>query len=110
MNKNIIIFLLLILIPISSNANQLLDFITIGDREPIEHPINPMTTSKNSYPDPFPEDQILFTITKENYEEFSENLLTRGQVEMFTKYPETFKMNIYKSRRSCSTFGSLFSY
>ena len=45
---------------------------------------------------------IIFTITNENYLEFSENLLTSGQLEMFKKYPETFKMNIYKSRRSCA--------
>ena len=102
MNKNIIVSLLLILIPISSKANSLLDSIIIGDRQPIEQPIKSYDPSKNSYPDPFSEDKIIFTITNENYLEFSENLLTSGQVEMFKKYPETFKMNIYKSRRSCA--------
>jgi len=102
MNKNIIVSLLLILIPISSKANSLLDSITIGERQPIEQPIKSYDPSKNSYPDPFSEDKIIFTITNENYLEFSENLLTSGQVEMFKKYPETFKMNIYKSRRSCA--------
>jgi len=102
MNKNIIVSLLLILTPISSKANSLLDSIIIGDRQPIEQPIKSYDPSKNSYPDPFSEDKIIFTITNENYLEFSENLLTVGQVEMFKKYPETFKMNIYKSRRSCA--------
>ena len=92
----------MILTPISSKANSLLDSIIIGDRQPIEQPIKSYDPSKNSYPDPFSEDKIIFTITNENYLEFSENLLTVGQVEMFKKYPETFKMNIYKSRRSCA--------
>ena len=102
MNKNIIVCILLTLIPIISKANSLLDSITIGDREPIEQPIKSYDSSKNSYPDPFSEDKIIFTITNENYLEFSENILTSGQIEMFIKYPKTFKMNIYKSRRSCA--------
>ncbi len=102
MNKNIIVSLLLILIPISSKANSLLEVIAIGDREPIEQPIDSYDSSKNSYPDPFSNDEIIFTITNENYLEFSENILTKGQVEMFIKYPGTFKMNVYQSRRSCS--------
>ena len=102
MNKNIIVCILLTLIPITSKANSLLDSITIGDREPIEQPITSYDSSKNSYPDPFSEDEIIFTITNENYLELSENILTSGQIEMFIKYPKTFKMNIYKSRRSCA--------
>ena len=102
MNKNIIVCILLTLIPITSKANSLLDSITIGDREPIEQPIKSYDSSKNSYPDPFSEDKIIFTITNENYLEFSENILTSGQIEMFVKYPKTFKMNVYKSRRSCA--------
>ena len=102
MNKNIIVCILLTLIPITSKANSLLDSITIGDREPIEQPIKSYDSSKNSYPDPFSEDKIIFTITSENYLEFADNVLTSGQIEMFIKYPKTFKMNIYKSRRSCA--------
>jgi len=102
MNKNIIVCILLTLIPITAKANSLLDSITIGDREPIEQPIKSYDSSKNSYPDPFSEDKIIFTITSENYLEFADNVLTSGQIEMFIKYPKTFKMNIYKSRRSCA--------
>ncbi len=102
MNKNIIVCILLTFIPITSKANSLLDSIIIGDREPIEQPIKSYDSSNNSYPDPFSEDEIIFTITNENYLEFSENILTSGQIEMFIKYPKTFKMNIYKSRRSCA--------
>ena len=29
-------------------------------------------------------------------------VLTPGQIEMFENYPETFKMNVYQSRRSCA--------
>ena len=102
MNKNIIVCILFTLIPITSKANSLLDSITIGDREPIEQPIKSYDSSNNSYPDPFSEDEIIFTITNENYLEFSETILTSGLIEMFIKYPQTFKMNIYKSRRSCA--------
>ena len=102
MNKNIIVCILLTLIPITSKAISLIDSITIGDREPIEQPIKSYDPLKNSYPDPFSEDKIIFTITNENYLEFSDNILTSGQIEMFVKYPKTFKMNVYKSRRSCA--------
>ena len=102
MNKNIIVCILLTIIPFTSKANSLSDLITIGDRQPIDQPIQSYDSSKNSYPDPFSEDEIILTITNENYLEFSKSILTRGQEEMFVKYPETFRMNIYKSRRSCA--------
>ena len=70
MNKNIIVCILLTLIPITSKANSLLDSIIIGDREPIEQPIKSNDSSKNSYPDPFSEDDIIFTITNENWKIF----------------------------------------
>ena len=79
MNKNIIVSILLILIPISSKANSLLDSIIIGERQPIEQPIKSYDPSKNSYPNPFSEDKIIFTITNENYLEFSENCLKNIQ-------------------------------
>ena len=102
MNKCFIIILLAIIIPISSKANSLVESLSIGDRQPINEPISSYDTTSNSYPDPFSEDEIIFTITSENYQKFSENLLTEGQIEMFKSYPETFQMNVYESRRSCS--------
>ena len=102
MNKNIIALILLIIVPVSTKANSLLESLSIGDREPINKPIAKFDISANSYPDPFSEDEIIFSITNENYSDFSENLLTKGQMEMFKKYPKTYKINVYNSRRSCS--------
>lgn len=54
-----------------------------------------------NYIDPYAGDEILFTITSANYQEYADQL-TEGQKEMFRIYPETFKMNIYPTRRSWS--------
>ncbi|KXU38510.1 hypothetical protein AXE65_01030 [Ventosimonas gracilis] len=53
------------------------------------------------YLNPFPADQPLFTITAANVEQFKD-YLSAGQLALFAAYPETFKMNIYPSRRSGS--------
>lgn len=50
------------------------------------------------HPDPFPEDQPLFTITAQNYREHADKL-TPGQEKMFEIYPDYF-MNIYPTRRT----------
>lgn len=74
----------------------------IGERVPITDPIVGFDPNSLSYPDPFASDQILFTIDINNYSEYRDNILTAGQVKMFETYPETFKMNVYQSRRSCA--------
>lgn len=51
--------------------------------------------------DPFPDDKILYTITAQNVNEYK-NLLSPGQLKLFTSYPDTFKMNVYPTRRSAS--------
>ncbi len=51
--------------------------------------------------DPFPEDQPLFTITAANVDQYAANL-SPGQVAIFKKYPDTYKMNVYKTRRSAA--------
>ena len=53
------------------------------------------------HPDPFAADQIMFTITAKNLEKYKANL-TPGQIKLFETYPDTFKMNIYPTRRSAS--------
>ncbi|MFY8349373.1 DUF1329 domain-containing protein [Pseudoalteromonas sp. SSM20] len=53
------------------------------------------------HPDPFADDKVLFTIDKSNLEQYKE-LLSPGQIAMFEAYPESFKMNIYQTRRSAS--------
>ena len=86
----------------SANADFNIESIIIGDRQPILQPINEYDPNINSYPDPFNADEILFTIDKNNYLDYADRLLTPGQIEMFEMYSDTFKMNVYPSRRSCA--------
>lgn len=50
---------------------------------------------------PFAEDKPLFVITAANYEQYRDNLAP-GQIAMFQRYPESFRMPVYQSRRSAS--------
>ncbi|MBI3171233.1 MAG: DUF1329 domain-containing protein, partial [Hydrocarboniphaga effusa] len=50
-------------------------------------------------PDPFPEDQPLFTITNENLAQYRDKLSV-GQTALFRQYPKTYKMNVYQTRRT----------
>ena len=49
--------------------------------------------------DPFPDDQVLFTITPANASEFSEHL-TDGEKALLNTYPDTFRIPVYRSRRT----------
>jgi hypothetical protein len=49
--------------------------------------------------DPFPDDPVLFTITAANVDQYADNL-SPGQIALFRKYPDTYKMNVYESRRT----------
>jgi hypothetical protein len=51
--------------------------------------------------DPFAGDKVLFTIDGSNYSKYKESLSV-GQIAMFAKYPDTYKMNVYQTRRSAS--------
>ncbi len=51
------------------------------------------------YCDPFPEDKPKFTITKANLEQYKARL-TPGQLFLFERNPETYKMNVYQTRRT----------
>jgi hypothetical protein len=53
------------------------------------------------HPDPFPNDKPKFTITGQNYTQYADKL-TPGQIAMFKKYPDSFRMPIYQSRRTAS--------
>lgn len=48
---------------------------------------------------PYPNDKPLFTITAANVDEYKDSL-TPGQLAMFKKYPDTYKMPVYETRRS----------
>tara|TARA_B100000579_G_scaffold212591_1_gene173739 strand:+ start:454 stop:1731 length:1278 start_codon:yes stop_codon:yes gene_type:complete len=102
MIKNTVIFLILLFLPSVLYGEVTVSMEELGERIPINSPIDGFDNNSNSYLDPFKNDPILFTITSENYKQFEQNVLTPGQITMFETYPNSFKMNIYKSRRSCS--------
>ena len=51
------------------------------------------------YVDPFASDKPLYKIDGENYQKYSK-FLSAGQVAMFERYPDSWFMNVYPSRRS----------
>jgi hypothetical protein len=53
------------------------------------------------YVDPFPDDQVLFTIDRENMDRYKDRLSV-GHQAMLKLYPDSFKMHIYKTRRSAA--------
>ncbi|QQD23444.1 DUF1329 domain-containing protein [Venatoribacter cucullus] len=50
---------------------------------------------------PFPDDKPKFVITAANYKQYAANL-TDGQKAMFEKYPETYRMPVYQTRRTAA--------
>src|SRR5690606_4429743 len=50
---------------------------------------------------PYEGEQPEFEITAQNYQEHKDKL-TPGQIAMFERYPETFRMPVYKTHRSVS--------
>lgn len=48
---------------------------------------------------PFPDDKPLFVITAQNMEQYKDNL-TPGQMAMMKKYPDTYRMPVYQTRRT----------
>ena len=51
------------------------------------------------HPNPFPDDEVLFSISVNNMEAFSEHL-TPGTQALMETYPETYRLNVYPSRRT----------
>ena len=52
-------------------------------------------------PNPFAADKPLYTISASNAGKY-DAVLTTGQKALLATYPDTFKMNVYKSRRACT--------
>ncbi|WP_431024926.1 DUF1329 domain-containing protein [Halomonas sp. H5] len=48
--------------------------------------------------DPYPEDTPTLVIDGQNFRDYADNL-TDGQIAMFERYPETFRMPVYPGRR-----------
>ena len=53
------------------------------------------------HPDPYANDAILFTITAANVDQYKDRL-SPGQIAMFKRYPNTWKMHVYPTHRSAS--------
>ena len=51
------------------------------------------------YPDPFKEDKVQFSITSQNMDQYADKL-NPGTKAMFKKYPDTYRLDVYKTRRS----------
>ena len=51
--------------------------------------------------DPFPDDKPLFTITADNFKRYEANL-TPGQIAVLQRYPKTYRMPVYQTRRTAS--------
>lgn len=49
--------------------------------------------------DPYPEDEPLFTITAANVDDYADKL-SPGQLAMFRRYPDTYRMRVFPTRRS----------
>ena len=57
-----------------------------------------LTSPNKRHPNPY-KDDILLTIDKNNHHEFV-NYLTEGMKYLFKMYPETYRLNIYQTRRN----------
>ncbi|MEQ9480375.1 MAG: DUF1329 domain-containing protein [Algiphilus sp.] len=49
-------------------------------------------------PDPYPDDEVLYTISVDNMEEYAE-VLGPGQKALLRTYPETYRIHVYRTRR-----------
>jgi hypothetical protein len=57
--------------------------------------------SGEHHPDPFANDKILFTITRDNMAQYADKL-TEGDKALLKQYGDTFKMNVYPTHRSAA--------
>jgi len=64
-------------------------------------PANVTYKMGDRHPDPYADDKILFSITAANMGQYQKNL-SEMPLAMFKAYPDTFKMNVYPTRRSCA--------
>ena len=66
----------------------------------ITHPPDDYSAG-DRHPDPYPDDERLFSITADNAHDHKEHL-SEGQIALLAAYPETWKINVYPTRRSAS--------
>lgn len=54
-----------------------------------------------SHVNPYKDDKVLYTVTAKNLEQYKK-YLSPGQIAMFDRYPDTWSMKVYPSRRSAA--------
>lgn len=64
-------------------------------------PSNVAYKAGDRHPDPYADDKILFTITASNAAQYEKNLSILAKA-MLKAYPDTYKLNVYPTRRSCA--------
>lgn len=69
-----------------------------GGMTGIPENVNYDPASGELHPDPFADDKILFTITAQNVEKYADKI-SPGIMMLFKKYPDTWKMHVYPTRR-----------
>lgn len=80
-----------------ANADGTIPAYTGGVKPPANYdPANP-----GFRPDPFADDKPVLVINASNYSEHQDKL-SESLVLMFQKYPDTFRINVYPTRRSVS--------
>jgi hypothetical protein len=57
--------------------------------------------AKGFLADPFADEQPLFVITAQNVEQYKDRL-TPGQLALFKRYPDSYRMPVYKTHRSAN--------
>ena len=60
-----------------------------------------VVSADQRYQNPFADESPLFTITASNYEQYRDKL-SDGQVALLSKYPETYKIPVYKTHRTAA--------
>lgn len=60
------------------------------------------------YTNPFAGEQPLFTITAANAEEYADRL-SPGQLAMFRRYPDSFRMTVYPTHRTAAYPGAVYA-
>jgi len=65
-------------------------------------PINAAPLSQGGFVgDPYASDKPLFTITGQNFSQYKDKL-TQGQLAMFQRYPQSYQLPVYSTRRSAA--------
>ncbi|MDU9389937.1 DUF1329 domain-containing protein [Pseudomonas sp. zfem002] len=80
---------------------------SIGPWEPLSKTAG-TADARGFLSDPYASDKPLFTITAQNVDQYKDKL-SPGQLAMFKRYPETFKIPVYKTHRGATVPDNVFA-